>query len=182
MGNFTTSQKVLMGILIIMLGYLMYDIWFGGNQDQPIQSGTRAVVQSQRNAGQGSSGNTAGTAGGTPTPANLASLSNNWFKNFSHDNWEDDPFRHPSRALPQSQGNSQSQQPVSQVLSSRFHLTAISKRGGDDYVLINNEVLAVGDMVDGAELVEIRTNSVVMDYRGNNIIVPLSSPQNNNLN
>ncbi|MBS1272130.1 MAG: hypothetical protein MAGBODY4_01269 [Candidatus Marinimicrobia bacterium] len=63
------------------------------------------------------------------------------------------------------------------MLSSRFRLTAISKRGGDDYVLINNEVLTVGDVIEGAELMEIRGNSVVMDYRGNKVIVPLSKPQ-----
>ena len=179
MDNITTTQKVLIGILVVMLGYLAYDMWFGGSTPQPVQSTTRAVVPSQKSSGA-SSGANASTQSSTPTTntVQIASASNPWFRNFSHDSWNNDPFNHPTLADDQGDsGNEANNEVVSQVLSSRFQLTAISKRGEDAYVLINNEVLTVGDVIDGAELREIRSNSVVMNYRGNNIIVPLTTPK-----
>ena len=179
MDNITTTQKVLIGILVVMLGYLAYDIWFGGNTPDPVQSTTRAVVPSQKASGGNSVANASTPSQpGSTNKVQMASVSNPWFRNFSHDSWKNDPFKHPTFA--DDQNNSESETGdgvVSQVLSSRFQLTAISKRGQDAYVLINNEVLTVGDVIDGAELLEIRSNSVVMDYRGNNIIVHLTTPK-----
>jgi len=169
-----------MGILILMLGYLAYDMWFAGDKNAPVRSTTRAVVPAQRQ--------TAGSAGNAAlgnTTGQIATAANQWFTDFSHDRWGEDPFEHPGYSTANQTQQSSGQAPLSQVLSSRFHLTAVSKRGGDDYVLINNEVLTVGDVIDGAELTEIRANSVIMDYRGNKIIVPLSRPrpaQNTNSN
>jgi len=60
------------------------------------------------------------------------------------------------------------------VRQSDLSLSAISWRNGEAVVLINDAILKVGDFVDGAEVLAILTDSVILQRSDKRVILDLS--------
>lgn len=54
-----------------------------------------------------------------------------------------------------------------------FHLTGISRSGSDWTAIINNELVRVGETVNGAEVKEIRAQEVILDFKGQALTLSL---------
>ena len=66
--------------------------------------------------------------------------------------------------------------PLLRVSSRRqgpFHLTGISRSGSDWTAIINNELVRVGETVNGAEVKEIRSQEVILDFKGQTLTLSL---------
>lgn len=62
---------------------------------------------------------------------------------------------------------------VSSRRSGAFHLTGISRSGSDWTAVINNELVRVGEKVNGAEVKEIRSQEVLLDFKGQTLTLSL---------
>jgi len=168
MSKLTTSQKILLSILILSLGYLIYDTFATGG-DASVETTTRAVIP--------------GTpAADTPQDSSVgATITQPGRREFmpplESRRWGRDPFNHPVQLDTTSDRNVIQGQAtdMDSLLRAQYKLTAISRREGDAYVLINNEVLTEDDTLGEAKLVEIRSNSVVMRSGGRTFIVYLDN-------
>ncbi|MBI2167697.1 MAG: hypothetical protein HYU34_05610 [Candidatus Omnitrophica bacterium] len=63
--------------------------------------------------------------------------------------------------------------PVSSRRQGPFHLTGISRSGSDWTAIINNELVRVGEAVNGAEVKEIRSQEVILDFKGQTLTLSL---------
>lgn len=54
-----------------------------------------------------------------------------------------------------------------------FRLTGVSRSGSDWMAIINNELVRVGETVNGAEVKEIRSQEVLLDFKGQTLTLSL---------
>ena len=55
-----------------------------------------------------------------------------------------------------------------------FSLSGLVYSPKDSYCLINGKIVKTGEQVDGARLVSVTPDKVILDYRGDQIILPVS--------
>jgi len=180
----TTSQKILGAILIVAVMYFIYDYFLSSGPTTPPDIATHVVIPSKDrgNRSATNNGNTNKVASNTNSTAAVQEAGEDWFPNFAYSRWDKDPFFYPTRVKPApstvTQHDSVRRQPrkVKQPFNpSIYKLSAISRRAGTAFVLINNEVLSLGDEIQGAKLVEIRKNSVIMEYAGKRYTISMAS-------
>ncbi len=173
MSRLTTAQKILLGVLILSFGFLIYDSFSGGGGEGEGETTTRAVIPDRgRESGEQSPGT---------QQVKVQRESSDWITDLEDVSWGNDPFAHPvpaadtvPRAAPAT-GPAPVRTNLDSMLQARFRLTAISRKGDDAYVLINNEVLTIGDVLEGAQLRDIRANSVIMETDGKKFVIHLEN-------
>lgn len=160
-----TRQNFLLGILIIAGGYLIFDMYSnGGDTNQSAENPTVAEASAP------TAGNPGGAKGNSLAAGDLSNK--NWFADFQQDSWGRDPFFYPAREEQVTLDSPQDG--LLNAGASKFQLTGISRRGKDAFVIINNEVLSIGDVLNGAQLLEIHANSVIMKNDGDKFVVTLT--------
>lgn len=163
-----TRQKILLGILIIAGGYLLFDTFVRDKSDTRTQENAQVTTTAkQPKPGAAKQDN-------APKTQVATAGTENWFPNFSQNSWGRDPFFYPARQKQVEINAGAASNVVENLAGSQFRLTGISRRGNDAFVIINNEVLKIGDVLEGARLLEIHSNSVVMENNSEKFVVALS--------
>jgi len=163
-----TRQKILLGILIIAGGYLIFDTFVLDKEDPRTQDNTEMTTTTKQPKAA------TGKQESDPEAEMAAYGAENWFPNFSQNSWGRDPFFYPARQKQVELNSGAANNVVENLAGSQFRLTGISRRGSDAFVIVNNEVLKIGDVLEGARLLEIHSNSVVMENNGEKFVVALS--------
>lgn len=162
-----TRQQILLAILIVAGGYLIFDTFIRSDDNGRPETKTAVTAPAKKTKSPPTKGKATKTA--------VASTNaGKWFPDFSQNSWGRDPFFYPSREKQVEINTGEKSNVVENLAGERYQLTGISRRGNDAFVIINNEVLKVGDVLDGARLLEIHSNSVVMENNGEKFVVALS--------
>ncbi|MFQ6614501.1 MAG: hypothetical protein ACE5D1_06625 [Fidelibacterota bacterium] len=162
MAESSKSQKILLLVLVVSLGYLGYDMVFNKTPStkelvQKIESGT-TKAKPTRKAPQPTGGSVPVIQPKTIQPAKAEKIP------AYATVWGRDPFI-------STVGNVEikTEETVVEedpVYIEDYVLSAISFRGDRPVVLINESILKVGDQIDGLQLKEVRPNSVVLSSPG----------------
>ncbi len=158
----TKSQKRLLIILSLVVAYAGYDL----------ATAKKKIPESRTPA----EANPAVVAEASITPLEAPAQPRRWVAAFS--TWKRDPFR--------GQISTGSRVNLERVVESllipkmaNFNLTAISKKGNASFALINDQVVGVGDEINGFRVIEIRRDKVIMQK--NNFTFNVSLPDDETL-
>ena len=142
----TKSQKRLFILLAIVASYAVYDLLTSEPKNK--KPATDKAVQSV-------------DAQKAQDPSSAVSNVQSIPVNFPATGWKRDPFRRDKENISRANLN----KVIESLLSQRpgnLHLTAISKNGNQSYALINDQILSVGEIIDGYRVAEIRAANVVL--------------------
>jgi hypothetical protein len=64
---------------------------------------------------------------------------------------------------------------AAQNVTTRFAMSGLVYSAAESYALINGKVLKTGDSVNGARLLEITPDGAVLEYRGQQIVLPANA-------
>lgn len=154
----TKSQKRLFILLGLVAAYAVYDLTTGKKETTTDKKKSSDVQTA------GIADSTIDVIESVMRPRPLAA---------SFGSWKRDPFR--------GQVSTGSRVNFEKVMESllipkmaNFNLTAISRRGDASFALINDQVLGVGDQINGFRVIEIRSDKVVLQK--NNFTFNVSLP------
>lgn len=141
----TKSQKRLFILLAVVASYAVYDLLTSEPKNR--KSGTDKAVQSATQ--------------NTQDPSSAVSNARSIPVDFPATGWKRDPFRRDKENISRDNLN----KVIEFLMSQRpgnLHLTAISKNGNQSYALINDQILSVGEIINGYRVVDIRAANVVL--------------------
>lgn len=172
MADISQTQKIL-GIGIILAAvYLVWDMGSGDAAPRKIENRPKnpRVANVQQNRRQTTESvkftNVARTTVITPKDSALAMI------------WGLDPFdkSHLVDELPEIDPGSGDPAAETEIVElDDYVLSAISYRGNEAAVLINKEVLKLGDSIDGMRVEQILSNTVILSKDGKKYIIKLKS-------
>lgn len=187
------NPKVLAASLVLLLGAVAYNVWYfglrdsgGGGRPQTGPEPGRAPVSAPS-----SGGDTASPAGGAAashsldsalaaagrgelplrTAEEMAAL-RGWLAD--QPEWGRDPLAPPPAAGRQDEPAAEPAPPPAQPPAWRLGAILLGDRS---QAVINGEVYGEGDRIDGGTVAEIRRRSVVIRWRGRNVVLRLREPE-----
>lgn len=140
------SQKRLLVVLAIVAAYAMYDLTTPSSKSHKIES------RPTEHPGSEVVGTTAG--GSTESTQTIQETAIPAM-------WRRDPFRRFSDISAATMVG-QALQTILLPKLAGLHVTAISRDGEEAYALINDDILSVGESIQGYRVVEIRAAEVVL--------------------
>lgn len=173
MAEISKTQKILGILIIVSAVYLVYDMNSSPGAPKKVDSKPklRRPSSSQQQSADQSSGAVKFT-GSSRTTVSLKKDSSFAF------NWGEDPFdkSHLVEELPDIDPETGDKIVEPEIVElDNYTLSAISYRGNEAAVLINKEVLKLGDTIDGMRIEQILSNTVILTKDGKKYIIKLKS-------
>lgn len=175
----STTQKILAIVLVISGGYLVFDIFFGEGQsvDEMVQS-MNTAAQNVKTRAQGSiPGRTTSTPPPTsdipaPKPSKINRSKPAEKVAYYAQIWGRDPFAGEYYNTKNPKTDTDQDEKPSIDLS-MYELTGISFRGQHPTVLINGDVLTLGDSINGMEITQVLPNAVVLSRNEQDFVLKI---------
>jgi len=168
------NQKILLIVLVVVAGYLGYDIF-----TNPTGSTAKRAASTVRNI---SAQATAVSQPKTPqTKINVAALvaqKTNEINKMPHyaEIWGRDPFIGELFDMSDTKitgDETNDNTPRAPVYLEEYKLNAISYRGETPTVLIDKEIMRIGDKIDGMTLVDVKGNFAILTDGNQKYIIKL---------
>ncbi len=144
------TQKRLFIVLAVVGAYAMYEVLTSGSRGPRKQAAVSVPITVDNKTSNATSAELMAPGGRT-----VASP-------VSYTTWKRDPFGRVIRLLRPPVDLSKIVEVASAPQTDRFSVSAISSNGTRSFAIINNQIVGVGDRVDGYTIVEIQDLRVVM--------------------
>lgn len=142
----TKSQKRLFLILAIVVSYAVYDL---------LTAQPKTKIASKQNSSQTDESKLGDSGSSTAVVQSVVPVS------FPVSEWRRDPFR-KKVVNPDPFNLSQVMGTILVPKLGNLRLTAISRNGNKSYALINDQIVSIGESMNGYKVVDIQSNQVIL--------------------